>query len=185
MRRREVRCCPTCSRAARRIFRAVAIGRILQQVDQVFGFALGGVIVAIVSPRGALAIDAVTFVVSFLITAREVRERPAVLAGERPTVTSLVREIGPTVAVVLASRSRRALLWLSGGALLFLIAPESLAVAYAREHGHGAVAAGMLTAAQPLGIAVGAWALHQVLCPLAIRAAGCCHLPGVARSCSR
>ena len=137
---------------------AVAIGRILQQVDQVFGFALGGVIVAVVSPRGALAIDAVTFIVSFLITAREVRERPAVLAGARPTVSSLAREIGPTVVVVLASRSRRALLWLSGGALLFLIAPESLAVAYAREHGHGAVAAGLLTAAQPLGIAVGAWA---------------------------
>ncbi len=81
---------------------AVAIGRILQQVDQVFGFALGGVIVAIVSPRGALAIDAVTFVVSYLITVREVRERPAVLAGERPTVTSLAREIGPTVVAVLA-----------------------------------------------------------------------------------
>ena len=137
---------------------AVAIGRILQQVDQVFGFALGGVIVAVVSPRGALAIDAVTFIVSFLITAREVRERPAVLAGARLTVSLLAREIGPTVVVVLASRSRRALLWLSGGALLFLIAPESLAVAYAREHGHGAVAAGLLTAAQPLGIAVGAWA---------------------------
>ena len=142
---------------------AVAIGRILQQVDQVFGFALGGVIVAVVSPRGALAIDAVTFVVSFLITAREVRERPAVLAGARPTVSSLAREIGPTVVVVLASRSRRALLWLSGGALLFLIAPESLAVAYAREHGHGAVAAGLLTAAQPLGVAVGAWAFINVV----------------------
>jgi hypothetical protein len=136
---------------------AVAIGRILQQVDQVFGFALGGVIVAVVSPRGALAIDAVTFIVSFLITAREVRERPAVLAGARPTVSSLMREVGPTVAVVLASPSRRALLWLSGGGLLFLIAPESLAVAYAREHGHGAVAAGLLTASQPLGVAVGAW----------------------------
>jgi hypothetical protein len=142
---------------------AVAIGRILQQVDQVVGFAVGGVIVAVVSPRGALAIDAVTFVVSFLITAREVRERPAVLAGARPTLSSLVREIGPTVAVVLSSRSRRALLWLSGGALLFLIAPESLAVAYAREHGHGAVAAGLLTAAQPLGIAVGAWVFINVV----------------------
>src|SRR5436305_14318077 len=68
-----------------------------------------------------------------------------------------MREVRPTVAVVFASRSRRALLWLSGGALLFLIAPESLAVAYAREHGHGAVAAGLLTASQPLGVAVGAW----------------------------
>ncbi|HEY8729474.1 MAG TPA: hypothetical protein VIL94_07800, partial [Acidothermaceae bacterium] len=109
------------------------------------------------------AIDAVTFIASFLITAREVRDRPAVLAGARPTVSSLAREIGPTVVVVLASRSRRALLWLSGGALLFLIAPESLAVAYAREHGHGAVAAGLLTAAQPLGIAVGAWVFINVV----------------------
>ena len=57
------------------------------------------------------------------------------------------------------------MLLLSAAALLFLIAPESLAVAYARQHGHGAVAAGLLTASQPLGIAVGAWLFIRYVPP--------------------
>lgn len=136
---------------------AVAISRILQQIDSVFGFALGGLIVAAVSPSGALAIDSGTFAVSCLVTLALVRERPAVLVGGRPNLRSLFVEIVPNFRLVLKSRTRRAMLLLSAAALLFLIAPEGLAVAYAREHGHGAVAAGLLTAAQPLGIAVGAW----------------------------
>ncbi|HEY3925394.1 MAG TPA: MFS transporter [Acidothermaceae bacterium] len=136
---------------------AVAISRILQQIDSVFGFALGGLIVAAVSPSGALAIDSGTFAVSCLVTLALVRERPAVLVDGRVNVRSLFVDIMPNIRLVLRSRTRRAMLLLSAAALLFLIAPEGLAVAYAREHGHGAVAAGLLTASQPLGIAVGAW----------------------------
>jgi len=136
---------------------AVAISRILQQVDSVFGFALGGLIVAAVSPSGALAIDSATFVASCLVTLAFVRERPAVLVDGRANLRSIFADVGPNFVLVLKSRTRRAMLLLSASALLFLIAPEGLAVAYAREHGHGAVAAGLLTASQPLGIAVGAW----------------------------
>jgi hypothetical protein len=136
---------------------AVAISRILQQIDSVFGFALGGIIVAAVSPSGALAIDSGTFAVSCLVTLALVRERPAVLVDGRANLRSLFVDIVPNIRLVLRSRTRRAMLLLSAAALLFLIAPEGLAVAYAREHGHGAVAAGLLTASQPLGIAVGAW----------------------------
>lgn len=136
---------------------AVAISRILQQIDSVFGFALGGLIVAAVSPSGALAIDSATFVVSCLVTLALVRERPAVIVDGRANLRSIFADIGPNFVLVLGSRTRRAMLLLSAAALLFLIAPEGLAVAYAREHGHGALAAGLLTASQPLGIAVGAW----------------------------
>lgn len=144
---------------------AVAIGRILQQVDSVFGFALGGVIVAAVSPRGALAIDSGTFLLSFAFTVVAVRERPAAVPGGRQTVRALFSELGPNLTQVLSSRTRRAMLILSGAALLFLIAPESLAVAYARQHGHGAVAAGLLTASQPLGVALGAWLFIRYVSP--------------------
>ncbi len=144
---------------------AVAIGRILQQVDSVFGFALGGVIVAAVSPRGALAIDSGTFLLSYIFTIVAVRDRPAAIPGGRPSVRVLLSEVGPNLREVLSSRTRRAMLLLSAAALLFLIAPESLAVAYARQHGHGAVAAGLLTASQPLGIAVGAWLFIRYVPP--------------------
>ncbi len=144
---------------------AVAISRILQQVDSVFGFALGGLIVAAVSPSGALAIDSATFVASGLVTLAAVRPRPAVIVGGRPTLRSIFVDVRPNFALVLKNRTRRAMLVLAGAALLFLIAPEGLAVAYAREHGHGAVAAGLLTASQPLGIAVGAWLFIKYVPP--------------------
>jgi MFS family permease len=144
---------------------AVAIGRILQQVDQVFGFALGGAVVAVVSPRGALAIDSATFVASFLITALEVRERPGAAEGLAPTVRSLISEVRPTLALVLASRVRGSLLLLASTALVFLVAPEGLSIAYARQHGHGAVAAGLLMASEPFGIAVGSWLFIKYVPP--------------------
>ena len=85
------------------------------------------------------------------------RTAPPPVVDGRANLRSLFVDIVPNFRLVLRSRTRRAMLLLSAAALLFLIAPEGLAVAYAREHGHGAVAAGLLTAAQPLGIAVGAW----------------------------
>ena len=76
---------------------AVAIGRILQQIDSVFGFALGGVIVAAVSPRGALAIDSGTFLLSYIFTIVAVRDRPAAIPGGRPSVRLLLSEVGPNL----------------------------------------------------------------------------------------
>jgi len=157
---------------------AVAIGRILQQIDAVFGFALGGVIVAAVSPPAALGIDAGTFLVSCVITIVAVKDRPPAIVGGWPSVRSIFVDVGPNFVLVLGNKTRRAMLLLAGAALLFLIAPESLAVAYARQHGHGAVAAGLLTASQPLGIAVGAWLFIKYVPPrrqgqLLLPLAGC------------
>ena len=145
--------------------RAVAIGRILQQVDQVFGFALGGIIVAAVSPRGALTIDAFTFIASFLVIASHVRYRPPALLDPQPGPRRMLANVVPDLRLVLSSPARRALMLLAASTLLFLIAPEALAVAYARQHGHGAVAAGVLTAAQPFGVALGAWLFIKFVPP--------------------
>lgn len=138
--------------------RAVAVGRILQQTDQVFGFALGGIVVAAVTPRGALALDACTFVVSFLLVISHVRVRPGALNdGTSLNAVALLRRVVPDLRIVWSHPARRVLLLFTAASLIFMIAPDSLAVAYSRQHGHGAVAAGVLAASQPLGIAVGAW----------------------------
>jgi len=138
--------------------RAVAVGRILQQTDQVFGFALGGVVVAAVTPRGALALDACTFAVSFLLVISHVKERPGAMSdGTSMNALGLLRRIVPDLGIVWSHPARRVLLMFTAASLIFMIAPDSLAVAYARQHGHGAVAAGLLAASQPFGIAVGAW----------------------------
>lgn len=138
--------------------RAVAVGRILQQTDQVFGFALGGVVVAAITPRGALALDACTFAASFLLVVSHVRDRPGAMNdGTSLTALGLLRRVGPDLRIVWAHPARRVLLTFTAASLIFMIAPDSLAVAYSRQHGHGAVAAGVLAASQPLGIAIGAW----------------------------
>jgi MFS family permease len=66
------------------------------------------------------------------------------------------------------------LLAFSAVTLLFLIAPDSLAVPYARQHGHGAIAAGVLAASQPFGVAVGAWLFIRFV---PVRVQGHCLLP--------
>ena len=111
--------------------RAVAVGRILQQLDQVFGFALGGVVVAAVTPQGALALDAGSFVASFLLVSSHMRQRPAAAPGPRQGLWTMVRNVVPDLAIVWEHPARRALLTFSAVTLLFLIAPDALAVAYA------------------------------------------------------
>ena len=147
--------------------RALAIGRILQQVDQVFGFALGGVVVAAVHSSAALGIDAATFALSFLLIAGHLKNRPAAAAGPHPPLrlVSMLRQIGPDLAIVLRHPVRRTLLLFAALVLTFLIAPDSLAVPYSRQHGHGAVAAGVLAASQPFGIALGAWLFVKFVSP--------------------
>jgi MFS family permease len=146
-----------------RYMRAMAKGRILQQVDVVLGFALGGLIVAAVSPRGALLVDTGSFALSALLTFGSVRPRPAAIPGPLPTIGSIVADLRPGLHTVLALPVRRALLLLGTLSVMFLIAPEALAVAYSRQHGGGAVGAGVLSAAQPAGVALGAWLMVKFI----------------------
>ncbi len=147
---------------------AVAKSRILQQLDVVFGFAVGGLIVAAISTTGALIVDTGTFLVSALVILRRVTVRPAALPGPLPAIWVMFRELGPGIREVLSLPVRRALLALGTFSVMFLIAPEALAVAYSQQHGGGAVAAGVLSAAQPVGVAIGAWLLVRFV-PLRIQ----------------
>jgi Transmembrane secretion effector len=144
---------------------AVATGRILHQVDQVFGFALGGLIVAAITPRGALMVDVGTFLASFAVIATHVRPRPAAAPGRVLRLGQLLRAVGPDLRVVVGDPVRRSLVALTAASLVFLIAPEALAVAYTKQQGHGPIAVGLLTAAQPCGVALGAWLFVRYVPP--------------------
>ena len=123
------------------------------QVGLVMGFPLGAVIVTVLDARGALVVDAATFVMSAVLVRLFVAERRAEAAPDgrpRRTWTSLREGIG----LVRSSPRHRALLALacvSG----FYIAPEGLVVPYADQIGAGTVAVGLLLAANPLGMTVG------------------------------
>jgi hypothetical protein len=127
----------------------LAASQIARQAGVVGGFVAGGVIVAGVGVRAALAIDAATFALSALLLTR-VRRRPAPDAVRK----SPAREIAAGVSLVFGDRRLRTLMllaWLAG----FYTIAEALAVPYAARLGHGAVAAGLIFAAGPLGSALG------------------------------
>lgn len=144
------------------------------QICQLAGFAGGGVAIAVIGARGALAVDAVTFVLSALVIALFVRHRPSVAdstGGVRVPRVAVWANIRTAGTVVLGNRRLRILLglgWLAG----LHVVPEGVAVPYAADLGRGPVAVGVLIAALPAGSAIGALLLVRIPARLRMRLIG-------------
>ena len=137
-----------------------AVLNVVFQGAQVLGFVAGGLLVATVSTRGALAVDAATFAVSTLTVLLGVHARPA--AQDATSRGSLLAD---TAAGVRAVRSEPLLVRLLVLAVLGVaagIAPEGLAVPVASALHHGEIAAGVLTACVPAGFLLGSIAVLRV-----------------------
>jgi hypothetical protein len=124
------------------------------QVAQAAGFAVGGLLVAILHPGWALRVDACSYLVSAAVIAVGVPRAARVLQGlrarSRPaSYAAWWRAVGRNPRV----RALFALTSLAG----FFVVPEGLAVPYARSIGAHTVGAGLLLAAIPFGAVVGAW----------------------------
>src|SRR4051794_23579214 len=138
------------------VFRAATGLRVLSsQIAQVAGFAIGGVVVQALGPRGALLVNAATFTVSALVIA-------ATLAGrsfaEHRRAASTVSPPEPPPAVTARQLLRERRIWvpLALGALAGLyVVPEGLAVPFAATAGATAAQTGLLMASIPLGSALG------------------------------
>lgn len=123
--------------------------QIVSQLAQVLGFGLGGLLVSTTSARSALVMDAATFLLSAGILLANLRVRPAAQApGNRGSLRSDTRD---GARVVRKDRVLRRLLFFAVLGSTAVIAPEGLAVPVAHALGHGALAAGILTASIPLG----------------------------------
>ncbi len=131
---------------------ASSLRTITHQVAQLLGFASGGLLLIALSPRSALAIDALTFVIAAVLVRAAVRLRPAPLAGEadEPYLASIVAGT-KVVATTPRLRVLLGLAWLMG---LFVI-PEGLAAPYAASIHAGTLGVGLLLAAGPAGTALG------------------------------
>ena len=130
-----------------------AVNTITWEVTQVVGFVVAGASVAAAGARGALAVDAVTFVVSALILTRWVRSRPAPVRGP-DDVTGVGADLRAGLRLVFGDpwlRTLTVLAWLCSAYMV----PEALAAPVADEGGGGALAVGLLLAANPIGTAVG------------------------------
>lgn len=133
--------------------------RIVSQGALLAGFGVGGLLLTALTPRGAIAVTAATFLASALLLRFGTARRPA-RAPER-------REgIGATWSV-LRDRRIRALMLLFWVPPLFFVVPEALAAPYADEIGVSTAALGLLMCALPVGTILG-----ELLAGAALSAAG-------------
>jgi MFS family permease len=138
-----------------------AVNTITWEVAQVVGFVLGGVMVALVSPGGALLLDAATFVVSAAVLAVWVRARPA---PEREAGAGLAADLGAGARLVFRDPWLRTLTILAWLCAAYMV-PEALAAPIAESAGAGALAVGLLLAANPIGTTIGSVVIGRWVSP--------------------
>ena len=113
-------------------------------VAQFIGAAGGGVAVAFIGVRGALVIDAVTFVLSGLLVGLGTRRRPAAARPETVQPSPLAR-MRQGFRLVFGDRALRTLLLL-GWLVVFYTIPEGIAAPYTASLGGGSIATGLVLA---------------------------------------
>ena len=160
----------------------VAVSQTALQTGMVAGFALGGIVVAVLHAGGALGVDAATFAVSALLVQFGVRQRP-VAARSDAAAGSPLGEIVAGIRLVFGRGVLRTLV-LFGWLVTFYIVPMGLAAPLAAGLHAGlplAVTTGLIFAAGPLGTVLGAIAFSRLvpaarrqawLGPLAVAACG-------------
>lgn len=128
---------------------AIGLRTATSQAMQLLGFGFGGVIVAATGANTALVIDAISFAVAAVLIRTGLPAFPpaAPRSGPRLQIKTGARTIAqrPVLRILLGFA------WLTG----FWVVPEGLAAPYASAHGSGALAVGMLLAANPVGNLVG------------------------------
>lgn len=173
---------------------AISIRSTVTQASMLAGFAGGGILVAAITPSGALALDALTFALSALLLSARLRPRPAAMA-EVPS-TGLLGDAVAGFRVVAADRRRFGPLLLGLAGAAYIVVPEGIATAYAHTLGYGAAAVGLLMAAVATGHVVGSVAVGRlmtdrqrraVMWPMALLGTvplvGCAARPGLAPTC--
>jgi hypothetical protein len=131
-------------------------------------------VIVLVGERAGLVLDVVSFLVSAVVLSVSLRWRPA--SREPGEHTTLVGDLRAGWRLVFDSPALRALVLLGWSAAVFLVAPEAVALAYARKDGADAVVGAALMASLPAGAALGAWLVGRldplrqvrVIVPLAV-----------------
>lgn len=136
-----------------------ALSNAIGQAGQVAGFLTGGALVALLGTRGALLVDASTFLLSATLLALLVRDRPpSTDAGSDDGRASGLRaEVGAGITLVARTPALRRLLGWGLLSAVITIAPEGLGVSVADRLEGGPAAAGVLTASVPAGFLLGSW----------------------------
>jgi MFS family permease len=133
---------------------------ITNRIGRTTGFAVGGIVVAVLGARTSLAVDAGTFALSALLVRVGVRLRPAAAKkalqdeGEK---TSIVRRV--------FTNPRLRTLMLLGWLVPFYAVPEGVAAPYAHALHGGSATTGLILASGPAGAIVGTITFSRLVEP--------------------
>ncbi|MEU4178945.1 MFS transporter [Streptomyces sp. NPDC026589] len=125
--------------------------RIVSQSAMLIGFGAGGVLLTVLSPRGAITVTVVTFLCSAALLRFGTRDRPARAATGDGGGGTLLKESFAGARLVLGDRRIRALMLLFWLPPMFVVAPEALAAPYADAIGAPPAALGLLLCAMAVG----------------------------------
>ena len=124
-----------------------ALMRMVAQSAQIAGYGAGGLLLAILSPRGALLADALSFAASSLVLRFGLARRPARTARRG----SMAGDSLAGLRQALAHRPTRRILLFGWLVPACAIAPEAMAAPYATHIGQPARVAGFLLMGIPIG----------------------------------
>ncbi|HSV64725.1 MAG TPA: MFS transporter [Mycobacteriales bacterium] len=142
---------------------ANGLDALVRQLAQVTGFLVGGAAVLLITVRGALLADVATFLISALLILRGVPDLPA--ASTQKVRFNALRDTVAGVRIVFGDKVLRAYVALFWLASAFGYAYEGIAAPFAQALHGGPATVGMLLAAGPLGLALGAFLLARWVSP--------------------
>lgn len=138
---------------------ASAVNQLTVQGSQVLGFAVGGALVLLLEPSGALLLDAGSFLLAAALVRFRVSDRPP--AGDSADLGGSWERMRTGARVVFGDPRLRGLVLLAWLAT-FWVVPEALAAPYGKGE---PAAVGLLLAAQPAGSAIGGLWLSRMVRP--------------------
>jgi MFS family permease len=146
---------------------AIVINQTTGQAAQVFGYLVGAATAAAISPRLALGVDVLTFLLSAAFIAFGVRPRPA--AQNPKNRTHLFNESAAGFRLVFGQPTLRAIATMIFILTAFAIVPEGLAAAWAAEGNPDAATRGfdqgLIMAASPVGYVIGGLLVGRLFGP--------------------
>jgi MFS family permease len=126
--------------------------RIVAQLAQIGGNAVGGALLVILTPSGAILVNAASFGIAALVIRAGVSDVP--LAGRRHE-SHVLRDSLAGMRTVFAIPELRRLLLLSWLVPAFTVAPEALAAPYVAGRGGASSLVGVWLVALPFGMVLG------------------------------